>query len=141
VDLAELCGEHRLLEQQVNQLLRAASAPTPDPASVAGLRWRMAQTLSDHRAGEDRLVYDRLLSCGDSIATAVAWRHRQEFNALTRAFGDYIAAWPVDRIAREWEQFGLETEAVASRLAAQILVEEQVLYTHALRVEARRAAA
>jgi hypothetical protein len=139
--ISELCEEHRALEAQAEQLLRIVSAPVPDAAAVAAMRWAMVQALLDHCAREDRLVYDRLLTSGDAIATQVAWRYRQEHGTLGPAFANYVAAWPVGRISREWAKFGVETREIVASLAERIAREEQALYPHAERILARRAAA
>lgn len=140
--IPDLCAEHRALEAQAAQLLEIVSASVPDAAAVAAMRWQMGQALLDHCTREDRLVYDRLLSSGDAIATNIAWCYRQEHGMLGPAFANYIAAWPVGRINREWERFRVETRALISDLAARIEREEQVLYAHVERViERRRSAA
>jgi iron-sulfur cluster repair protein YtfE (RIC family) len=138
--IAELCGEHRQLEEQASQLMEIAGAAVPDPATVAMIRWRLAQALSDHCAREDRAIYDNMLASGDVSATAIAWAFRREHGALAESFGRYIGAWPVDRIAREWARFRVDTHAVLEALADRIACEEDVLYAHAERVRARRAA-
>ena len=139
--IRELCAEHRALEAQAAQLLAIVSGAVPDAAAVAVLRWGMAQTLLDHCNRENWLVYDRLLASGDAIATDIAWRYRQEHGTLGPAFANYIAAWPVGRISREWARFRDETEALMTGLAERIEDEERVLYAHVERVMARRAAA
>ncbi len=139
--ISELHDEHRKLEALAAQMLSIVAAPVADAAAVAGLRWRMAQSLLDHCASEDRFVYDRLLASGDAAATALAWRYRQEFGALSAGFAHYIGDWPIDRINRNWIGFRADTEAMMAKLAARILCEESELYTHAERVEARRRAA
>lgn len=139
--IPELCAEHRKLEAMAGQMLAIVAAPVADAAAIAGLRWRIAQTLLNHCVDEDRAVYDRLLVSGDAAATALAWRYRQEFGALGAAYANYISDWPVDRINRNWIGFRADTEAVMAKLAARILCEEQELYAHAERIEARRKAA
>ena len=139
--IQELCAEHRALEVHAAQLLEIVAAPVPDAAAVAALRWGMAQALLDHCNREDRLIYDRLLASGDAIATNIAWRYRQEHGLLGPTFANYIAAWPVGRINREWARFRAETEALMASLAARIEREEQALYPHLERVTARRRAA
>lgn len=136
-----LCAEHRALEAQAGQLLVIVSARVPDAAAVAVMRWQMAQALRDHCSREDQLVYDRLLSSGDAIATDIAWSYRQEHGMLGPAFANYMNAWPVGRISREWEWFGAETRILMADLAERIAREEQVLYPHLERVVARQRAA
>lgn len=139
--ILDLCAEHRELEAQATLLLRVVQNLVPDAAAVAVLRWRMAQTLGDHCVREDRAVYEQLIASGDATATAIAWRYRQEHGRLAPDFSSYIAAWPVGRIAREWEGFRAETEAVVMSLNNRIFLEEQVLYAHVERVAAQRRAA
>jgi iron-sulfur cluster repair protein YtfE (RIC family) len=139
--IIDLCVEHRELERQAAILLRVVQNLVPDAAAVAVLRWRMAQQLSDHCMREDRAVYERLITSGDASATAIAWRYRQEHGQLAPDFSRYIAAWPVDRITREWDAFRTETQAVVMSLNSRIFLEEQVLYAHVERVTQRRAAA
>jgi hypothetical protein len=136
--IPEFCAEHRALEAQAAQLLEIVSAAVPDAAAVAGMRWRMAQALLDHCNREDREIYDRLMSSGDAIATNIAWRYRQEHGMIAPTFANYIAAWPVGRINREWERFRAETRILMADLAERIEREERVLYTHVERVIARR---
>jgi hypothetical protein len=138
--IEDLCAEHRLLEAQAGQLLEIVSVPCPDTAAVAAIRWRMAQLLREHCAHEDRSVYERLLASGDAAGTSTAWRFRREHGGLAEAFTAYVADWTVSRIAEDWSGFGLETERMMAGLAARILLEERVLYRHAVRVGARCAA-
>jgi len=138
--IEELCAEHRALEAQAAQLLRIVDAPVPDAAAVAAMRWQMGQALLDHCKREDIAIYDRLLSSGDAIATNIAWRYRQEHGLLGPSFANYIAAWPVGRINKEWDRFGAETRILMTDLAERIAREEQILYTHVERVVARRRA-
>lgn len=139
--ILDLRIEHRELEEQAAALLRVVHNLVPDPAGVAMLRWRMAQLLSDHCVREDRVVYERLVASGDASAIAIAWRYRQEHGRLAPDFSRYVAAWPVERVAREWMAFRAVTEAVVMSLNSRILMEEQVLYAHVERVERLRAAA
>ena len=139
--ISELCEEHRQLEAHAARMLTIVAAPVADAASVAGMRWRMAQALLDHCRDEDRVIYDRLLASGDAVATALAWEYRKEFGALSAAFASYIADWPVDRINRNWIGFRADTETMMARLAERVESEERELYLHAQRIEQRRNAA
>jgi hypothetical protein len=139
--LEELRNEHRQLEEKAAQLLLILDNVVPDPASVAVIRWGMAQALTDHCSREDRGIYDRLLASGDAAATTVAWSYRQVHGTLVPEFSRYISEWPVDRIAREWEAFGKATRTMLGALAQRIQSEEAVLYAHAARVMAHRHAA
>jgi DUF438 domain-containing protein len=122
-------------------LLAIVSAAVPDAAAVAAMRWQMVHALRDHCEREDRLIYDRLLSSGDAVATEVAWSYRQEHGLLASAFANYVAAWPVGRISDEWERFCAETRILLADLDDRIRREEQVLYAHLERVVARQRAA
>ncbi len=139
--IRSLCAEHRALEAQSAQLLTIVSAGVPDAAAVAVMRWQMAETLRDHCEREGRLIYDRLLSSGDAVATRLAWSYREAHGMLAPAFANYIAAWPVGRISREWERFGAETRILLADLAERIAQEEQVLFAHLERVVAQQQAA
>lgn len=141
MSIAELCEEHRRLEAEAAKMLAIVGAPVADAAAIAGLRWQMAQALLDHCAREDRSVYDRLLASGDAVATALAWRYRQEFGALGAAFAHYISDWPVDRINRNWIGFRADTELMMAKIAARIECEERELYAHAERIAGQRRAA
>jgi hypothetical protein len=141
VAISELCEEHRQLEAKAAQMLAIVSAPVADAAAVAGLRWRIAQALLDHCITEDHAIYNRLLASGDAVATALAWRYRQEFGALSAAFAHYISDWPVDRINRNWIGFRADTEAMMAKISTRIVCEEHELYLHAERIEMRRRAA
>jgi hypothetical protein len=136
----ELCAEHRELEAQAAELLRVVAAQSPDSASVAGLRWRMARALSDHCEREDRQVYGPLLGSGDAIASVYALRCRQDHGVVVARFHAYILDWPVTRITREWTEFGRATQEMLASIADRMAREEQHLYPHADRVMARRAA-
>ncbi|MDV3459170.1 hemerythrin domain-containing protein [Sphingomonas sp. HF-S4] len=139
--IKQLCAEHRALEAQAALLLDIVAGEVPDAAAVAGMRWGMAQALVAHCSREDRQVYDVLLSSGDAVATGIAWRYRKDHGRLAPAFADYVVAWPVGRINREWVRFREETRKVLAGLAERIEREEHVLYSHAERVLAHRRAA
>jgi len=139
--IAELCAEHRQVEEQARLLLRIADAECPDSAMVAGTRWRLAQMLHDHCIREDHAVYDRLLDSGDPAAIAHAEHYREDHGGIARSVAGYIAAWPVTRIGQEWQAFGAATRATVAAILERIRLEERHLYGHLARVEARRAAA
>jgi len=136
----ELYEEHRQLEAQAERLREIVMAPVADAAAIAGLRWKMAQALHDHCAHEDEAVYQTIFASGDGAATRAAWGYRQANGRISRVFGNYIGAWPIPRINREWDAFRADTLAVLDRLAARIASEEDILYSHARRVRTRRAA-
>jgi hypothetical protein len=138
---SKLCAEHRWLEAEAAKLLRVVSMSTPDTASVAAIRWRLAQALREHCAREDEVVYDWLIASDDDAAFAAAWRHREKHGRIGEYFTRYVADWPVSRVGREWPAFCAETKAVIAGLAARIVEEEQDLYPHAERVHACRKAA
>ncbi|MEI9850954.1 MAG: hypothetical protein WDN24_08975 [Sphingomonas sp.] len=113
--IAQLCGEHRAIEEQAWRLLQIVASPIPDAAAVAMLRWRMVEALGDHCRREDRIVLDRMLVSGDAPATAAARAYRRGDRSLPDRFGDYIAEWPIDRVATEWPGFSAATEAMVTR--------------------------
>lgn len=86
------------------------------------------------------MVFANMLVSGDVAAVAIAWTFRQEHGAIPERFRDYVAQWPVKRVAREWEAFRAETRDMLGALADRIQSEEDVLYAHAARVMERRAA-
>lgn len=138
--IAELYGEHRQLEEQARLLKMIAAAPVPDAASVAALRWQMAEALHRHSVREDREVYGLILASGDTEAIRIAWDYRREHGRLEVVFGRYIANWPVARISREWGAFRADTAGILDHLAVRMAGEETTLYVHAQRVLERRAA-
>lgn len=92
----------------VGQLRDVVANSYPDPASVAPLRWQIAQTLLEHCERKDRAVTD--------VREDVAARRRADHAAVCCLFAHYIADWSVGRVAAEWERFGKETEDVAASL-------------------------
>ncbi|UZK65814.1 hemerythrin domain-containing protein [Sphingomonas sp. M1-B02] len=138
--ISQLCAEHRALEAHAAQLLRIVSASVPDTAAVAAMRWTMAQQLFSHCARKDRAIYEALRDSGDDAAVELAERYRDQHRALARSFAAYIDAWPLGRIACEWERFGAESEAALEALAAGIALEKDGLNTLALHVIEARAA-
>lgn len=141
ISISELCDQHRRLEALATQLLAIVSAPVPDAAAVAGLRWRMARALLDHCRGEDEAVYDRLAFSGDVTAAALAERYRDEFGALSTAYGQYLSDWNVDGMNRNWIGFRTDTQVMMAALGARIEAEEHELYLHVHRIEQSRHAA
>lgn len=139
--IPDLRAEHRELEYLAATMIRVVRNLVPDPASVAVLRWRLAAKLADHCAREDQAVYAMLVASGDAPAVELAWRYRAEHARLASDFTTHIAAWPIDRIAREWEAFRAETEMVARILSERIALEEGMLYPHFERLTAGRRAA
>jgi hypothetical protein len=140
VPISELCDEHRQLAAQAERLREIVRRPVPDTASIAAMRWQMAQALYNHCAHEDQEIYQLIFASGDAAATRVAWAYRQEHGRIGRAFGQYVTDWPVARINREWDIFRAETLAILDRLAVRMIGEEASLYAHAVRVRLRRAA-
>lgn len=137
----QLRAEHRWLEGEAAKLLHIASAPTPDSAAVAAIRWRLVQALREHCAREDALVEDWLTACSDGKARTAVSRHREAHGRISEFFMRYVSQWPVARLASEWDGFCAETHAVVAGLAARFAAEELELHPHAERVHARREAA
>jgi hypothetical protein len=140
VAIDSLYAEHRALEAQVDMLLRIVRAATPDTAAVAAMRWAIAQQLVTHCAHEDALVYDPMISCGDTVAASAAASCRAMHGELVSSFASYIAAWPVARIAAEWPLFRDATQVLAAALRHRMQDEEEQVYAHAERMMRRRAA-
>ncbi|HVJ02811.1 MAG TPA: hemerythrin domain-containing protein [Sphingomonas sp.] len=133
--------EHRALEARAAQLLRIVSSPVPDPAAVAAVRWGMVQALSDHCSREDHQVYAALLASDDPAAVVTAREFRREHGELERRFSDFVARWPLGRIAREWEIFRSDTAELVLALKRRIADEEAELYPLFKRLADRRVAA
>lgn len=138
--IRELREEHRLLEADARRLLAIVGNRVPDAASVAAMRWDMAQQLFNHCEREDRGVYERMAVSGDARAIATARAYRLDHGAMSAAFGRYISDWPVARIASEWTVFRAETEAMVARIEQRLRSEEAELYPAVEHVIARRAA-
>lgn len=139
--IVELSDEHRELADHAAYLRHVVSAPVPDPAAVAALRWRFVQLLHDHCVREQRQVYQPLMGSGDAVASGIALRCDEDFGQVAQAFRDYVADWPIGRIAHDWAGFGASTRATLGLIAARIEAEERELYPQAQRVlGARRAA-
>jgi hypothetical protein len=134
--IRELRARHRLLAQQVSDLLRIVRGTVPDAAAVAVLRWQIAPVLLDYCAREDAAICEPLMASGDIYATAAVWQHQCAHGGVPGEFRRFIERWPVARIAREWEAFRLDTETVVVRLMRRIERGEAVLYLHAERVMA-----
>lgn len=135
-----LCDEHRELEELSITMLRIISGHAPDAAAVASIRWEMCRAINDHCGEEDRIVYDALITSGNAEAASMAWRFRNELGMIGEEFRLYIAAWPVDRIARDWAGFGAVTRVLLGLLGERIMREETQLYPMAKLVLERRAA-
>lgn len=138
--ISKLRDEHRLLEADIGHMLDIVANPSPDAASIAAIRWRLAQTLFEHCAHEDRAIHDRLAQSGDAAAIAVCSDYRRAHVALGEVFGRYLADWPIDRISRDWDGFGSATRAMARSVADRIAVEEAQLYPLLERIVLMRAA-
>ena len=99
-------------EQQVlglvEQLRGIVANPYPDPASVAPLRWRIAQALLEHCERKDAIA--------SGLPAVATMARREDHAALCCLFSHYIADWSVARIGAEWRQFGKETEDLVASL-------------------------
>lgn len=139
-NIAKLRDEHRVLESGLRRMLDIVANPSPDPASIAAIRWRLAQTLFEHCAQEDRAIYERLAQSGDAAAIAACSDYRREHGAMGEAFGRYIADWPIERIRSDWGGFGAATRTIVRRVTDRIAVEEAQLYPLLERIMLMRAA-
>ncbi len=113
--IAQLCEQDPDLENLSGLLLRVVAAPVADPASVAALRWNLAQALLDHCERRDRACAERMPV--EVPSPDAARRSREALATLCGAFAHYIADWSMARIAAEWQEFGRETEAVLAARA------------------------
>lgn len=141
MSITAICQDHRALEARAGQLLRVVASHVPDTAAVTAVRWGMAQALLAHCAHEERAVYAPLLASADAEALAVVRRFREQHGVLARRFAEYVAGWPIPRLAREWEAFRVETSVLMQDLLRRIADEEAELHPHFVRLAGLRTAA
>ncbi|MCW3836572.1 hypothetical protein ACFQ1E_09880 [Sphingomonas canadensis] len=131
---------HRLIAGQAAYLAGLARAGFPDPASIVMLRWDLVNAVADHSLRVDRALCRTLTACSDLLAARAAWAHRQYHSTIQDGLMRFVSAWPVTRLATEWDRFGDAAETALAPLFEHLAWEERELFAHAERALSRRAA-
>lgn len=85
--------------------------------------------LTVHLAMEDKVLYPELLKSPNPKVKSLAQRYMDEMGSLSKAFMDYVGAWPsIDSIASEPAKFVTQTKQVFGALDNRIKRENTELY-------------
>jgi iron-sulfur cluster repair protein YtfE (RIC family) len=127
MDMTELRRQHDEISHIAHRLAQATADRTT-PRSVGSIRWQLARQLMAHLALEDRILYPALQRADDARIRATAATLQTETGALAESFSRYMTAWSDDRVAREWSDFCVETQAIIRALSERVDRENRALY-------------
>lgn len=134
MDMTELRRQHDEISQTAHRLA-LATADRVNPRSVGTIRWQLARQLMAHLALEDRILYPALQRADDSRTRTTAAALQTETGALAESFSRYMTAWSDDRVAREWADFCVETNAIIRALSERVDRENRSLYPLADKID------
>lgn len=134
MDMAELRRQHDEISHTAHRLAQA-TADRANPRSVGAIRWQLARQLMAHLALEDRILYPAMQRAADERTRTTAATLQTETGALAESFSRYMTAWSDDRVAREWTDFCVETQAIIRALSERVDRENRTLYPLADKVD------
>lgn len=134
MDMTELRRQHDEISHIAHRLAHATADRTT-PRSVGAIRWQLARQLMAHLALEDRILYPALQRAGDDRTRTAAATLQAETGALAESFSRYMTAWSDDRVAREWADFCVETQAIIRALSERVDRENRSLYPLADKID------
>ncbi|GBH29507.1 hemerythrin domain-containing protein [Sphingobium xenophagum] len=134
MDMTELRRQHDEISHTAHRLA-LATADHANPRSVGAIRWQLARQLMGHLALEDRILYPALQRADDAHTRTTAAALQAETGALAESFSSYMTAWSDDRVAREWADFCIATQAVIRALTERVDRENRTLYPLADRID------
>ena len=127
-----LMREHDELERR-NTLLRAVARGAPAPDEAFALLMDFATGIAEHRAQEQRLVYEPLLHLADSGDLRDQSGLRNLVTQMEADWTDYLYDWNAECIAADWTTFSELTETILGRAAERLRLENDVIYPLALK--------
>ncbi|MBO9713179.1 hypothetical protein [Sphingomonas sp.] len=113
----DLEAEYREFVAEARLLLDIVAVEAADPAAVAAIRWQVARAIFAHRIREGRGDYELMLPTASPFTGLLAGVYRADYQAVTLGFATYLSDWPVARIAREWDAFRADTQALLGDVA------------------------
>lgn len=125
---ARLLSEHTVIICRVAELRQAVRRGSDGSDDARHAIAALSTLLREHFAGEDRVVYRRLLKCRDSGIVEGAQAARRNFATLARDWHRYADQWTDAAIKADPAAFAAITEALLDRLDARVAFEDQTLY-------------
>lgn len=128
-----LIGDHQRIAELIAELLGVTRLEPSASEKAISLLFQLSIQLSTHLAYEDevadltqvaRLAGKSPSNIGDIL---------EELNALRADWHRYIAHWSPENIVAHWADFARDTNGMLQRIAVQLALENELLYTPALR--------
>jgi hypothetical protein len=135
MDYSALVADHEAIDRLVQQLLETVRAKEPRPAAAARILETLAETVRDHLAVEDPVIYATVNATRGARHASTVEASVAELNVLKDDWTGYLYRWEADSVTANWDTFVVETEALMSRLSDRVKRETSILYSLALHYE------
>ena len=129
-----LVSEHEAMVSRIAEFRAVLATPSEDIAAVAAMRWQLIRALMDHFTREESDICAPLVATGNAAAIAATLSFRDVQGTIREAMMTYQSDWPAGRIARDWDGFCAESEAVLAKVQHRMQCEERELYPQAERL-------
>lgn len=128
---AELLRDHAAIEMLSARLLALldADASAADLALALG---HLVDTVADHLATEDGMIYTLAMRDQPGAVEASVTRARDEFERLKANWHEYLVGWSAESIAADPAGFSRAARAMLPRLRDRLRLENELLFAVSL---------
>jgi hemerythrin-like domain-containing protein len=135
MDYSALVADHKAIDRLVQQLLETVRAEEPRPVAAARILETLAETVRDHLAVEDPIIYATVNATRGARHASTVEASVAELETLKEDWIGYLYRWEADSVTANWDGFAGETEELLSRLRDRVQRETAILYSLALHYE------
>jgi hemerythrin-like domain-containing protein len=135
MDYSALVADHKAIDRLVQQLLETVRAEEPRPVAAAHILETLAETVRDHLAVEDPIIYATVNATRGARHASTVEASVAELETLKEDWIGYLYRWEADSVTANWDGFAGETEELLSRLRDRVQRETAILYSLALHYE------
>jgi hypothetical protein len=135
MEYSALVADHEAIDRLVQQLLVTVRAENPRPATAARILEALAETVRDHLAAEDPVIYATVNATRGARHASTVEASVAELDALKEEWIGYLYRWEADSVSANWDAFVTHTEELLPRLSDRVQRETSILYSLALHYE------
>ena len=128
VNYAALIADHDEIERLAHDVLYATRGPDPNISDISFRLQQLSMTISEHLSIEN-MVSEALDETGLKAGWGSRWSEgKASFRIIERDGSTFLSDWSADMIARDFDAFATEAEAMLATIAARIQRESAELY-------------
>lgn len=130
MDISRFKQQHVAILNGINDLRKLSHAGITENASqIASKLANLSQTITQHLAIEDRILYPRLEESGNDTLIALSKKFRTEMNDIANPFIMFSRKWnSITKIKEKPEEFRNEANTTLKRVFERMKQEDKDFY-------------